>query len=763
MNTPTLLNELRPRACFRFRALPVFGPMLDDLLKWFQDQGYTTSTIHNHIQGIDELVRLLKRRPEGLICLKKAQLDAAYDHFHHRKPGVAGTVRAIGRFLCERKLLAEERREAVSHAERELELFGAYLRDARGLAERTIEGHQNRLRSFLGFLKFNQRPSVIRALKTKQIEAFVRRAAKTNNRFSLQHVIASLRAFLQRQHALGILSEPLHQRIDTPRIYRLEQLPRALPWEQVVALLRSIDRSTPAGLRDFTLLYLAARYGLRSGELVQLTLDNIDWRSGTLHVPQTKNRQVLQLPLTEEAGDVLVQYLRMGRPASPHRELFLRRRAPAGALKHTAVHDILEYRIRCSGLELSSAGCHVLRHSFAVHLLRRGVSMRAIGGTLGHRDPESTAVYLRLAIEDLRNVGLPVPIGGRPSALMEDWEAKLPRVRTQARQRLSPGDFRSRLAAPLRAYLKHRRALGRLYSVEEGILRRWDDFLHRYYPTHREVQAQLFQRWAWSMPGLCPTVLRNHLRIVRNFLLFHARHHPKTYIPGTETFPRPAPHCIPRLVSSAEMARVLSTAEQLPPSHANPLRAQTIRLALLLLFCCGLRRGELLRLQLRHYDPEEGVLHIEASKFHKSRLVPLSRSTAQEVGRYLALRRQHDLPVRPESALIWSRNPLASQTVYSAPTLASNWQMLCLSAGVLDARGRAPRLHDLRHSFAVAALHRWYRRGADVHSKLPQLATYMGHVCPASTYYYLSLTPDLRQAASERFHQHAFSVFGGVR
>jgi integrase/recombinase XerD len=328
--------------------------MLDDLLKWFQDQGYTTSTIRNHIQGIDELARWLKGRHDGLVRLNMAQLNAAYDYFHQRKPDVAGTIRAIGRFLCERKLLAEGPREAVPQSERQLELFGAYLRDVRGLAERTIEGHQNRLRSFLRFLKFDQRPSVIRGLKVKEIEAFVRRAAKTNNRFSLQHVIASLRAFLQREHALGVLSEPLHQRIDTPRVYRLEQLPRALPWEQVVALLRSIDRSTPAGLRDFTLLYLAARYGLRSGELVRLTLDDINWRTATLNVAQTKSRQVLQLPLTEEAGDVLVQYLRMGRPTSPYRELFLRRRALAGALKHTAVHDILEYRIRCSGLELSS-------------------------------------------------------------------------------------------------------------------------------------------------------------------------------------------------------------------------------------------------------------------------------------------------------------------------------------------------------------------------------------------------------------------------
>jgi len=135
------------------------------LLKWFQDQGYTTSTIHNHIQGIDELVRLLKRRHDGLVGLNKAQLNAAYDYFHHRKPGVAGTIRAIGRFLCERKLLPEGPREAMSQSERQLELFGAYLRDVRGLEETTIEGHQNRLRSFLRFLKFDQRPSVIRALK----------------------------------------------------------------------------------------------------------------------------------------------------------------------------------------------------------------------------------------------------------------------------------------------------------------------------------------------------------------------------------------------------------------------------------------------------------------------------------------------------------------------------------------------------------------------------------------------------------------------
>jgi integrase/recombinase XerD len=205
--------------------------------------------------------------------------------------------------------------------------------------------------------------------------------------------------------------------IDTPRTYRLEQLPRALPWKQVVALLRSIDQTTPGGLRDFTLLYLAACYGLRSGELVRLTLDDIDWRAGTLKVVQTKTKQTLLLPLTDEAGQILVRYLQTGRPHSQRRELFLRRRAPAGTLAPTAVHDILEHRIALSGLALPPIGSHVLRHSLAVDLLRRGECLPTIGATLGHRDVESTAVYLRLAVEDLRDVGLPVPQGASATVL----------------------------------------------------------------------------------------------------------------------------------------------------------------------------------------------------------------------------------------------------------------------------------------------------------------------------------------------------------
>ncbi|MBU6402409.1 MAG: tyrosine-type recombinase/integrase [Verrucomicrobia bacterium] len=730
---------------------------------WLSHHGYTQLTIRNHIKGLTRLIRCLQRRHgPHLKGLTQSDLSSAYDWFRRREPGVAGTTRALGRFFRERQFIPEGKTPPLPASERELEDHGTYLRETRGLTAATIQGHQSRLRFFLRFLKFDERVSVIRTLRIDHIEAFLRKAAKTNNRFSLQHVVASLRGFLQRKHAHGVLKRPLHQHIDTPRTYRLEQLPRSLPWEQVVALLRSIDRSRPDGLRDFTLLYLAARYGLRSGELVRLTLEDIDWRAGILRVPQSKTRQTLQLPLTQEAGAVLARYLKNGRPKSEHRQLFLRRRAPAGSLAHTAVHDILEYRIRRSGLELPVQGTHVLRHSFAVHLLRRGVPIRQIGEALGHRDCQSTAVYLRLAVDDLRTVGLPVPSSGKPASLNPaGWKQKLPKVRTEKRRpRLTRSGFGSGLAASLRNYLAIRRALGRRFVLEENILRGWDDFLQYQFRRDREVHAEMFHAWARTMPHLTANVRRQHLRVVRNFLLFHARNHPKTYLPDLTTFPKPCAYQQPRLVSPAEMARVLATAKRLPPSPANPLRAQTIHLALACLFCCGLRRGELLRLRLRHFHASEEVLRIEETKFHKSRLVPLTPSVAQELRHYVELRRRRRLPTDPDSPLIWSRRRPAPADGYCAEALAHNWRQLCLAVGVVDGRGRPPRLHDLRHSFAVAALHRWYRQGVDVHTKLPHLATYLGHVCPVSTHHYLHLTPALREAASQRFHRYALEIFG---
>ncbi len=733
-------------------------------MQWLHEsQNYTLGTVSIYLNWVPKVVGWLRSRQIHLLReLTLQDLKAAHRYFRPRHVATSGTVRALERFLRIKGTLPEGEAPAPSPVELEIDRYAAYLCEARGLAEKTISGHRHWLRAFLRFLKFDRSPSQLQNLQPRRIEAFLRQCARTNNRFSMQHGVATVRGFLKRRHAQGLLPRPLHLQIDTPRVYRGERLPRALPWAQDQALLQTIDRSDPFGRRDFTLLYLAAAYGLRSGELIRLTLDDIDWQGRTLRVMQNKTRQSLLLPLTDEAANILISYLRKARPKSTYRQLFLRMTAPRGPLQSTAVREVLAHRIRRSGLELPPCGTHVLRHSFAMRLVQRGVALKAIGDTLGHRDIESTSVYIRLDVDALREAALPVPatVHGEPVRLV--CASSLPRIRPARPSRHLPPQFHSWLAPSLQRYVDLKRALGRRWQAERAVLGLWDAFVHREYPRAQRVRGEMFTGWTRKLAHLTPTGSHTYQRTVRNFLLFHSRDHVGTFIPERATLPKPIPGVAPRLISEAEMARVLHAARQLPATPTNPLRAETIRLGLLLLFCCGLRRGELLHLRVEDIESAQTVLRIRVTKFYKARLVPLSPSVTSEVKQYLQQRRRKKLPMAPEAFLMWSGH-WASEA-YGATNLAVVWHQLCVSAKVLNGQGHPPRLHDLRHSFAVNALQRWYAQGADVQAKLPHLATYLGHVSAVSTHYYLKLTPELRQAASQRFHQRFGSMFalGGV-
>jgi len=217
----------------------------------------------------------------------------------------------------------------------------------------------------------------------------------------------------------------LDKQIDTARVYREEQLPRALSWETVQALLQAIDRTTPSGTRDYAIFLLIATYGLRGCDIVALTLDDVAWRSRRLRIQQRKTGRLIWLPLTDEVATALLDYLRRGRPhlgvrrfrrgfqgeQPPFREIFLRCCTPGGALEATAITEAFQKWSRRSGLDIPFHGVHCLRHSYAVHLLRSGLSLKTIADLLGHRTLESTCVYLRLATNDLRDVPLDLPAG----------------------------------------------------------------------------------------------------------------------------------------------------------------------------------------------------------------------------------------------------------------------------------------------------------------------------------------------------------------
>ena len=749
-----MLADLRPQTHQKYSSLPVLGPVVDAFTDWVSRYGYAFRSMQMQLGSIKHLACFFHRRGRhNWRDLKSEDFIEARRQLGDGNSSMGGTIRQVQRFL-EKEHGWIPTPIPIPGSEVELTRYSDYLKQVRGFAQHTIAGSLSCVRAFLKFIGYERSRRAIAQLDPEQIEAFLRSQAKKCSRRSLKHVNWSVRGFLRFQHAAGVLSRPLHELINGVPVYRLEQLPRAIPWTQIQALLRSINRHQPDGLRDYTILFLMAAYGLRRGEVVALRLDDIDWRARILRVPQRKTGQHLALPLTDEVGDCLQRYLREGRPSTEHRELFLRHLAPVVPLHRNAVNHILNERIRDSGLQIPTCGTHCFRHSFAMRLLHKGVALKTIGDTLGHRAVESTGVYLRLGIEELRGVGLEVPpMAAAAEVLGTGWQKLLPPTRHKSDQP-SPTRFRSGLGAAMKRYLTTQRALGRLYVKEAGILLRWDAFLYERQGGARSVSRQVFQHWAGSLRELAPVVQRHHLRCVRNFLVFHSRDHRLGFVPDPATFPKRSSPRPPRLVSKSEMARLLATAATLPASPANPLKAQTVRIALILLFCCGLRRGELLRLRLAHFDPLQDLLRVEGTKFHKSRLVPLPASVARELRAYLDLCRCNHLSMEPERFLIWNRDCSGSQSRRTCNAFNRTWWRLCLTSGVLDERGRPPRLHDLRHSSAVAALERWYAQGQNVQSKLQQLATYLGHVGPTSTHYYLHLTPALREAASRRFRQH---------
>jgi integrase/recombinase XerD len=190
----------------------------------------------------------------------------------------------------------------------------------------------------------------------------------------------------------------------------------------------------------------------------------------------------------------------------------------------------------------------------------------------------------------------------------------------------------------------------------------------------------------------------------------------------------------------------------LAPAPQCPLRPYVVRLAVVLLYTMGLRRGELLRLTLADYARDVHVLLIRETKFHKSRALPLPLATAREVDRYLGARHQQGLSLAPTTPLL--THGVTTLRGYTGVGLGDGFRHLLTITKIQTPQGRWPRIHDLRHTFAVHALVRWYRAGADVQTKLPLLATYMGHGSIVSTAYYLPFVEPIRTLASTRFAHH---------
>ena len=307
--------------------------------------------------------------------------------------------------------------------------------------------------------------------------------------------------------------------------------------------------------------------------------------------------------------------------------------------------------------------------------------------------------------------------------------------------------FQSQWADLLIDFAAFKRSGGYRAGNLDHQLRRLDRFLAAEGATPPIISRVLAERYLAQMPELMPRTRAAHFGRLSQFCRFlHARY-PDCFVPDREMRPQvPDAQCY-YLYSQEEIHALIAAAEQLRPGHFAPLQAQTMATLIHLLATTGLRISEALKLRLPDVDWEEGVLFVKDSKFGKSRLVPVGPETRRMLYAYVQLRLRAPIPQGASDAVFVSRRG----TPYSDDCVRALFGRLVRQA--LHKRG--PRLHDLRHSFAVRRLLDWYRDGQDVMARLPLLTAYLGHVNVANTSVYLHATAELLSEANARFRQYA--------
>jgi integrase/recombinase XerD len=384
------------------------APWLTAFEAWHEGKDYCLTIVRSHINVVRRVFET-----HGPIALDTHFSDADLVRLFKtrvRPKQFSGARHTFVRFLRDRGQW-----DATQLRCRHSDLIGQFERhllEMRGLAPTTTVAHLRIVRQFLNVHCRATRE--LNELSIRDVERFIAKQSRGLGRGALQSLVGSLRMFFRYCHDRKLLATPLDE-IDTPRKYRDERPPRAIPWDLAQALLKSISRRTRMGCRDHAMLYLMTHYGLRTGEVCDLKLEDVDLARRLLRVTQPKTHQVLTLPLTEQAAGILERYLKFGRPRTTLPYVFLSILAPLRPVFRSSVAAIFQRRVKDAGIPLAGFSPYCLRHGFAMRLLGRGVGMKAIGDLLGHRSLDSTSAYLRINTEAMRDVALSVPrssVGG---------------------------------------------------------------------------------------------------------------------------------------------------------------------------------------------------------------------------------------------------------------------------------------------------------------------------------------------------------------
>ena len=407
--------EITDEALWTLRHPPQgpLAPYVDAFARELNRQGFSRRSICVQVRSVAHFSRWLKASHVGL----EGVTDERARRFLHRlvlkrasRAGVRATLRRVLAFLRQSGVVPEQiLRVEATPIQTVVAAFKQHLRDDQGLSHATGVQYLPFAEQFLTE-RFGGGEVELRELCAADVVGFITRQASRLSQARAKSATIALRSFLRYLRYRGDIALDLAAAVPTVPNWSMTGIPRAISPDHVRAVLASCRRDTAVGRRDYAILMLLARLGLRSGEVVALSLDSIDWELGSLAVVGSKGGPRSELPLPGDVGEAIADYLQRGRPRSSCRSLFLRANAPVRGLgAQTSIGTIVRAAIARAGVQTRYWGAHQFRHALACEMLRQGANLTEIGSLLRHRHPKTTGIYAKVDFAALRPLGLAWP------------------------------------------------------------------------------------------------------------------------------------------------------------------------------------------------------------------------------------------------------------------------------------------------------------------------------------------------------------------
>ena len=393
------------------------GPLAPYITKFaalLSEQGYAKSTTKGKIRLVADFSQWLRKQKVGIQDLDEQLVSNFLKHLQKHKHiyrGHPATLRVLLQQLRDAGVIPASAKKIDDNIFHLVKCdFAQYLVQERGLSRPTLLNYLPIARHFLSE-RFGRGSILLNELRPPDVTGFILRNAYTVSPGRAKLMTTALRIFFRFLYIRGEIPIDLSESVLSVADWRLSTLPKSLEQEQVECLLKSCDQNSSIGHRDYTILLLLARLGLRAGEVVAMTLDDIDWEAGELTI-RGKGAQQDRLPIAHDVGEALATYLQHGRPPCSTRLVFIRMKAPRqGFSSSVAICNIVRRALARTELNPPRKGAHLLRHSLATRMLQKGASLSEIGDILRHQLPNTTEIYAKVDLEALRALAQPWPGG----------------------------------------------------------------------------------------------------------------------------------------------------------------------------------------------------------------------------------------------------------------------------------------------------------------------------------------------------------------